>query len=88
MSTKDQWYGGDAQKKAFKELKETLSSKEVLAKYDPACEMVISADASAYGLGAVLKQKQPDGNLQPVAYASRAPRAVLTITSGQRIISG
>ena len=72
LSTKNQWFCGETQETAFKGLKESLSSNEVLAKYDPARETVISADASSYGLGAVLRRKQPDGNLRPVAYASRA----------------
>ena len=42
------------------------------AKYDSAREMVISAGVSSYRLGAVLRQKQSDGNLRPVAYASRS----------------
>ncbi len=32
---------------------------------------MVSADSSSYGLGAVLKQQQPDGTWRPVVYASR-----------------
>ena len=39
--------------------------------YDPEKESKISADASAYGLGAVLIQKT-DSDWKPVAYASRS----------------
>ena len=40
--------------------------------YNAAYETRISADASLYGLGAVLQQKQASGELRPVAYISRA----------------
>ena len=50
----------------------SLSSSEVLALYNTSHETVLSADASSYGLGAVLRQKQPDGSLRPIAYALRA----------------
>ena len=40
--------------------------------YDPTLETIVSADASAYGLGAVLRQKQKDCSLRPVAYISQA----------------
>ena len=43
-------------------------SCEVLAQYDT----ILSPDASSYSLWAVIRQKQPDGSLQPIAYASRA----------------
>ena len=44
----------------------------VLALYKANRETSLSADASSYGLGAVLLQKQPDGELRTVAYDSRA----------------
>ena len=43
-----------------------MSSNEILALYNPMLKTIVSADASAYGLGAVLR------DLQPVAYSSRA----------------
>ena len=38
----------------------------------PEHETIVSADACSYGLGAALFQKQPTGELKPVAYASRS----------------
>ena len=43
-----------------------------MALFEPNRQTIVSADASAYGLGAVLCQKQPDGSLRPNAYVSRA----------------
>jgi len=40
--------------------------------YNPKKETTVAADASSYGLGAVLTQIQPDSNCRPVAHASRA----------------
>ena len=56
----------------FNCLKEFLNTDVILGLYDPNRESVVSADASSYGLRAVLQQKQPNGTLKPIAYASRS----------------
>ena len=71
LSSKNHWSWGKDQEEAFTKLKESLTSTEVLALYDPNLDTVDSADASAYGLGAVMRQKQTNGDLRPVAYISR-----------------
>ena len=72
LSTKNQWHWDSLQDQAFVKLKLLLSSSKVLALYDPSLHTVVSADASAYGLGEVLRQRQANGDLRPVAYISRA----------------
>ena len=71
LSTKRVWTWSSAQEESFKKLKEELSSPRVLALYDTSAKTKISADASAYGLGAVLLQQQDDEKWHPVAFASR-----------------
>ena len=72
LSTKNQWRWGHDQRQAFENLKRVSSSSELLALYNVNHETIVSADASSYGYGAVLRQRQPDGSLRPIAYASRA----------------
>ena len=43
-----------------------------MALYDPNLETKINADASSYGIGGVVLQKQEDGEWKPVSYISRA----------------
>ena len=60
-----QW--GEAQEKAFQEVKDILTNAPVLAYYDVKKPVTVTCDASKYGLGAALLQED-----KPVAFASRA----------------
>ena len=67
LHSKRVWVWGPEQEQAFQSKKKPT----VLAMYDPAAETKVSADASSFGLGAVMLQKA--GNeWRPVAYASRS----------------
>ena len=57
---------------AFVTLKNKLVTPPVLVYPRFGEEFTLETDASILGLGAVLSQKQADGRLHPVAYASRA----------------
>ena len=72
LSKKNQWMWGQAQKLAFSSIKDALTKSPALALYDPNLETTVSADASSYGLGAVLLQTQANGERRPVAYVSRS----------------
>ena len=56
---------------AFRELKAALAAPAVLMPYDDKLPLGISADASSYGLGAVLFHQLENGQERPVYYASR-----------------
>ena len=71
LSIKRSWLWGPDQDDAFAKVKKELSQPTTLVFYNPQAELKISADASSFGLGAVLFQQ--DGNdWRPVAYASRS----------------
>ena len=48
-----------------------LSSAPVRVHYDPKLPLVVSCDASPYGIGAVLSHLMQDGSEHPVVFASR-----------------
>ena len=67
------WQWTKTEDDAFRKLKDALCSTEVLAYYSPDQPLVLQTDASGVGLGAVLLQRNGNGDLLPVAYASRTP---------------
>ena len=77
LSKDSSWCWEQAQKSAFSDIKTALTYTEspTLALFNPERETIVSADASAYGLGAVLLQRQPSSELRPVAYISRSMSA-------------
>jgi hypothetical protein len=64
--------------KAFKEAKNQLISAKVLTHFDPTQQITLAADASAYGIGAVISHVFSDGTERPIAFASR------TLTASER----
>ena len=63
---------------AFEQAKKELVSAKVLAYYDPDLPMKMAADASAYGVGAVISHVYPNEHKHPNAFASR------TLTKSER----
>lgn len=57
--------------RAFKQLKETLTTYPLLRLYDPEKPCTVDTDASKVATGGVIFQEQEDGLLHPVCYESR-----------------
>ena len=57
---------------AYQELKKVLTSDLLLMHFDPKLPIIVAADASQYGIGAVLLQKLPDGHIKAVSHASKS----------------
>ncbi|KAL9987078.1 hypothetical protein ACROYT_G001320 [Oculina patagonica] len=62
-----EWFWGNAEDKAFNEVKQLVTQAPILVYYSPDKELVIQCDASSLGIGAALMQEG-----RPLAYASRA----------------
>ncbi|KAG8192727.1 hypothetical protein JTE90_009750 [Oedothorax gibbosus] len=72
------WNWSSDHTKAFNSLKQLISSESVLTPFDDSLPIVLTCDASPYGVGAVLAHVLPDGREAPVAFHSR------TLTSTER----
>ena len=66
------WSWAGPQETAFKKIKEAICSASTLALYDPGKPTLICADASSFGLGSSLFEKQSDESWCPVIFASRS----------------
>ena len=70
------WCWGENEQCSFDALKQAITSTDVMAYNNKNAETNLLVDGSPSGLGAILTQKQPDGDFRPVAYASRTLNAV------------
>ena len=55
-----------------------MNSTQVLSHYDPEKPLIMSCDASPYGIAAVLSHRMPNGDDRPIAFASK------TLTPAER----
>ena len=73
-----QWRWQSKEEKAFESAKSLLKSPKLLVHYNIKKELILTCDASQYGLGAVLSHKMEDGTECPIRHASR------TLTSAEQ----
>src|SRR5690606_23677543 len=57
--------------KAFEQTKKLITEAPILEHFDPKLPIIVSADASPYGIGAVLAHKKSDGSEKPICFVSR-----------------
>ena len=68
------WAWADTQEKVFQEVKKQLTTSPLLvhSHYDSKKEVILSCDASPYGIRAVLSHIMEDGTEHPIVFASRS----------------
>ena len=71
LSNRTEWFSSKECEIAFLWAKEVLLSEQVLIHYDPQKPLILSVDASPYGMGALLSHLMEDGTERPVEFASR-----------------
>ncbi|XP_054737893.1 uncharacterized protein K02A2.6-like [Anastrepha obliqua] len=65
------WSWKEQHETAFNTLKRLIASENVLIHYNENLPLVLTCDASPYGLGAVLSHRLADGSEKPIAFYSR-----------------
>ena len=71
MKKQNEWMWTEEHTAAFNNLKKLITQLRGLAHSNSKSENILTTDASTKGLGATLWQKQNDGKLKPIAFASR-----------------
>lgn len=72
LQTHSKWLWTAECEESFQKAKDQIASAKVLTHYDPTLPITLAADASAYGVGAVISHISPDGVERPIAFASRS----------------
>lgn len=65
------WKWSQSCQQSFNQFKQILQSNLLLTHYDPRLEIIVAADASMSGVGAVLFHRYPNGSIKAVCHASR-----------------
>ena len=71
LRAEQKWKWSERETAAFQKSKDLLTSSQLLIHFDPQKELILSCDASAYGIGAVLAHRMSDGSEKPIGYVSR-----------------
>ena len=71
LKKQNEWIWTEEHTVTFNNLKKLITQLPGLAHYNSKSENILTTDASTKGLGATLWQKQNDGNLKPIGFASR-----------------
>ena len=66
LQKQKKWTWGNSQEK---EVKSLLQSSQVLVHFDDKLPLILSCDASPYGVGAVLSHRMADGDERPIYFA-------------------
>ena len=66
------WIWTKEYEKAFREIKNKLTSDLFLTHFDPNLHIIVASDTGTHGVGACILHKWKDGKVIPIAYASRS----------------
>ncbi|XP_061594943.1 uncharacterized protein K02A2.6-like [Cololabis saira] len=77
LKKETKWKWATEQERAFEDSKRLMQSSEVLVHYDSQKDLILSCDASPYGVGTVLSHRMPGGQERPISFMSR------TLTSAE-----
>lgn len=75
MHKDKKWQRNTIHQTAFEKLRNVLTSEDTLVHYDLKKKIILSCDASQYGLGAVIEHEMEDGSVRPVMFASKTMNA-------------